>query len=136
MGLRGQTGLVRGVDAGDERLDLGADVWGEDGKLPERRLAEADAAREAVDAQGLLADELGERAARRPQPQLELKGAVLRLGEAEPEPGVFLGRRRRCGGCRSCRDESSAAWRGPRTCSVPEVTGRRLPRRERRSSRR
>ena len=82
-----------GVDAAGEGLGRGADVGVEDGELALRRLAEADAAREAVNRQRLAAEESGQGTAQRAQAELELHGAVLALAEAEAEPGVLVVRR-------------------------------------------
>ena len=69
----------RGSDLGRLNPDLGF------GGAPE-----ADAPREPVHRQHIRADQLGERAARRPHECLQLEAAVLGLHEAEGERGVLV----------------------------------------------
>ena len=73
----------------DERPLLGGQVL----HLGSAHASEADAARQSVDRDDLLPEDLGQSSPCRPRQRFELERAILPMAEADPESGIVVSRR-------------------------------------------
>ena len=80
-----------GVDAHDVRFDLRPHLGQCFAELTLPGAPKPDAARQAIDDDAVLADHRRKCAPHGAHDELELGGAILRVAEAEREPGVVLG---------------------------------------------
>ena len=93
MGAPRQALCQAGIDASGVGGQRFADIGADDAFLLLGHATEAKAPAHPVKGQGVGTDQLGERPTPHAQQRLELEGPVLRVTEAEPEPGILAARR-------------------------------------------